>query len=38
VITAYKLFPGRDHYTCGAPGWEAVADLALGWALDPSPA
>jgi pimeloyl-ACP methyl ester carboxylesterase len=36
AITAYKLFAGRDHYTCGAPGWEAVADFALGWALDPS--
>ena len=35
AITAYKLFPGRDHFTCGEPGWEAVADLALGWALDP---
>jgi pimeloyl-ACP methyl ester carboxylesterase len=36
AITAYKLFPGRDHYTCGAPGWETVADFALGWALDPA--
>jgi pimeloyl-ACP methyl ester carboxylesterase len=36
AITAYKLFSGRDHFTCGEPGWEAVADLALGWALDPS--
>jgi fermentation-respiration switch protein FrsA (DUF1100 family) len=36
AITAYKLFPGRDHYTCGGPGWEAVADFALEWALDPS--
>jgi alpha-beta hydrolase superfamily lysophospholipase len=35
AITAYRLYPGRDHYTCGEPGWEAVADFALGWALDP---
>jgi pimeloyl-ACP methyl ester carboxylesterase len=35
AITAYKLFEGRDHFTCGAPGWEAVADFALDWALNP---
>jgi pimeloyl-ACP methyl ester carboxylesterase len=35
ATTARKLFPGRDHYTCGEPGWEAVADLALNWALAP---
>jgi pimeloyl-ACP methyl ester carboxylesterase len=35
AITAYKLFPGRDHFTCGEPGWEEVADFALNWALDP---
>jgi hypothetical protein len=27
----------RDHYTCGEPGWEAVADFALDWALSPVP-
>jgi alpha-beta hydrolase superfamily lysophospholipase len=37
AITAYKLFPGRSHYTCGETGWEEVADLALDWALAPSP-
>jgi pimeloyl-ACP methyl ester carboxylesterase len=36
AITAYKLFPGRSHYTCGEEGWEAVADLALDWALAPT--
>jgi pimeloyl-ACP methyl ester carboxylesterase len=36
AITAYKLFPGRDHFTCGAPGWEKVADFALDWALAPT--
>lgn len=37
AITAYKLFEGRSHYTCGEDGWEAVADLALDWALAPTP-
>ncbi|MEU1201539.1 alpha/beta hydrolase [Streptomyces sp. NPDC005813] len=37
AITAYKLFPGRSHYTCGEAGWEDVADLALDWALAPTP-
>lgn len=27
-------FAGRDHWTCGAPGWEAVADHALDWARE----
>lgn len=26
-----REFPDRDHFTIGAPGWEAVADLALSW-------
>ena len=37
AMTAYKEFPGRSHYTLGQDGWEAVADLALGWALKPVP-
>jgi pimeloyl-ACP methyl ester carboxylesterase len=37
AITAYKLFPGRSHYTCGEDGWEEVADFALDWALAPTP-
>jgi pimeloyl-ACP methyl ester carboxylesterase len=32
-VTEYYEFEGRDHWTCGAPGWEAVADHALDWAL-----
>jgi pimeloyl-ACP methyl ester carboxylesterase len=36
AITAYTEFPGRPHFP-GVPGWEEVADLALAWALDPSP-
>ncbi|MFC8190021.1 alpha/beta hydrolase [Cellulomonas sp. NPDC057328] len=34
AVTDYQELPGRDHWTCGAPGWEDVADLALDWALD----
>lgn len=37
AISAHVTFPGRDHYTCGEPGWEAVADFALEWALSPVP-
>jgi pimeloyl-ACP methyl ester carboxylesterase len=37
AITAYSVFPGRDHYTCGEAGWEAVADHVLNWALAPVP-
>jgi pimeloyl-ACP methyl ester carboxylesterase len=36
AISAHVVFPGRDHYTCGEPGWEAVADFALDWALNPT--
>ena len=32
TITEYHEFEGRDHWTCGADGWEAVADYALEWA------
>jgi len=32
ALTEVKEFPGRDHWTCGAEGWEAVADYALEWA------
>jgi fermentation-respiration switch protein FrsA (DUF1100 family) len=37
AVTAHVVFDGRDHYTCGEPGWDAVADFALDWALDPQP-
>jgi pimeloyl-ACP methyl ester carboxylesterase len=33
ALTEYHEFEGRDHWTCGAPGWEAVADYALNWTL-----
>jgi hypothetical protein len=32
AITDYREFAGRPHFTCGAPGWEDVADFALSWA------
>jgi pimeloyl-ACP methyl ester carboxylesterase len=32
AVTSYKEFPGRPHYTIGAPGWEEVADYAIEWA------
>jgi pimeloyl-ACP methyl ester carboxylesterase len=31
AVTEYKEFPGRPHYTVGAPGWEEVADYAIEW-------
>jgi pimeloyl-ACP methyl ester carboxylesterase len=34
AVTEYHEFEGRDHWTCGAPGWEKVADHALAWALE----
>lgn len=33
ALTDYYEFEGRDHWTAGAPGWEAVADKALEWAV-----
>ena len=33
TITEYFEFEGRDHWTCGAEGWETVADHALEWAV-----
>ncbi|MFD4991434.1 alpha/beta hydrolase [Cellulosimicrobium cellulans] len=33
AVTEYVELEGRDHWTCAAPGWEAVADRALDWAL-----
>ena len=34
VVTDFKVFPGRSHYTLGQAGWEEVADYALDWALE----
>jgi alpha-beta hydrolase superfamily lysophospholipase len=33
AVVDYREFPGRPHWTAGAPGWEDVADQALEWAL-----
>ena len=33
AVTEFHAFPDRDHWTCAAPGWEEVADLALSWAV-----
>jgi pimeloyl-ACP methyl ester carboxylesterase len=33
AVTEYKEYADRSHYTCGEPGWEAVADHALEWAV-----
>ena len=33
ALTEYHVFEDRDHWTCGAPGWEEVADLALSSAV-----
>lgn len=32
AVTEFKEFPNRPHFP-GVPGWEEVADYALGWAL-----
>jgi len=32
ALTEVFDFPGRSHWTCAEPGWEAVADKALEWA------
>lgn len=32
-ITEFVEFPGRPHFP-SAPGWEAVADYALAWAVE----
>jgi hypothetical protein len=34
ALTDFYEFPERDHWTCGEPGWEQVADKALSWALE----
>jgi pimeloyl-ACP methyl ester carboxylesterase len=32
AVVDYNEFPGRPHFTAGAPGWEDVADYAIEWA------
>ncbi|HEX6354859.1 alpha/beta hydrolase [Actinophytocola sp.] len=33
AVTAYHEFPGRPHFTTGAPGWRDMADYVLNWAV-----
>jgi len=33
AVVDYKEFTGRPHFPAATPGWEAVADYALEWAL-----
>jgi pimeloyl-ACP methyl ester carboxylesterase len=33
ALTEVLDIPGRSHWTCAEPGWEAVADKALEWAV-----
>jgi hypothetical protein len=35
AITAIREYPARSHFTAAEQGWEAVADFALDWALNP---
>ena len=37
-LVELKEFRGRPHFTGGVPGWEAVADYALEWAVRVAPA
>ena len=30
-VTDLKVFPGRDHFVIGEPGWQEVADFVLSW-------
>ncbi|GAA5089797.1 alpha/beta hydrolase [Chryseobacterium ginsengisoli] len=30
-VTDYKLFPGRNHFVLGQPGWQEVAAYILEW-------
>ena len=33
AVVEYKEYPARSHFTPVEPGWEAVADYALEWAV-----
>ena len=34
TVTELKIFDDRSHWTLMDKGWEAVADLALNWAVE----
>jgi pimeloyl-ACP methyl ester carboxylesterase len=38
AVTEFKEFPGRTHFLIGQPGWREIADCALDWAVQMSPA
>lgn len=35
AITAIREYPERSHFSAAEDGWEAIADFALDWALNP---
>jgi pimeloyl-ACP methyl ester carboxylesterase len=35
AVTAIREYPERPHFTAAEEGWEAIADFALDWALNP---
>lgn len=37
AVTGFREFAGRPHFTGAVEGWEAIADYALEWALQPAP-
>ena len=37
AITAIREYPTRPHFSAAETGWEAIADFALDWALNPVP-
>jgi pimeloyl-ACP methyl ester carboxylesterase len=34
AVTEFEEVPGRSHWTCAEPGWEAIADRAVEWASE----
>ena len=32
-VVEFKFYEGKDHFICGAPGWEEVAQYCLNWIL-----
>ena len=30
-IVDYKFYEGKDHFICGAPGWEEIAEYSVNW-------
>lgn len=30
-IVDHKFYKGKDHFICGAPGWEEIAQYCLNW-------